>query len=134
MNVIALCSLAVLALDLTSGLPPALDAYRFSIDKLSTSECRCLNRQVTLALTYQRELRRHLYEEYTEAIADLEWSYRAWDVLDDIIASRSLTVTPDNLNYRRRKLAELREIIGPGLYNKGAMPPPVPLWVLREIP
>lgn len=69
----------------------------------------------------------HEHRKFDAAIRYAEWSYKAWDTLDD--AQR------DGYSWwtRRLKMKQLRTIIGADTYADGEMPPALPYWMFRDL-
>lgn len=60
-------------------------------------------------------------------LADAQWRRRCWDLLDDC-----RRIHPGDAQACRRKLAELRLLLGAEAYWRGAMPDYLPVWRFRD--
>lgn len=61
-------------------------------------------------------------------LAEARWCRRCWDLLDDC-----RRVHPHDAEACRRKLTELRRLLGAEDFYRGRMPDPAPLHRFREI-
>src|SRR5262245_25747027 len=116
----ALCLLCALFAD-----PPLLDRERFPPLEMihqALEANRAYQRHVELRMAVET---RHWWQ-WHEALAETRQLYECWDWLRD---ARSCY----GERYQRRALARLRELLGPGAYYAGHMPPPVPLWRLQRV-
>jgi hypothetical protein len=107
-------------------LPDLADLERFPPHELA---CPCVrfNRAYRDHLELSLGLELHHETWLTRAIEETDELYRAWDALAD--ASKPGA----SQSWRRRRLADLREVLGPERYAAGEMPPCVPLWRFRDV-
>jgi hypothetical protein len=66
-------------------------------------------------------------QQYEEVLEETRELFEVWNTLDD--AQQGYY----DEAFRRRKLARLRELLGPADYYAGRLPPPVPVWRFEEI-
>lgn len=108
-------------------LPPIRDAELFGyMSPAAVKAARLLSQSHIRYLEEASEL----YPEnqfFPRAIKDTKVAYEAWDKLDNVNISHL------GLFARRKNLLEVKKIIGNENFIHGIMPPPIPLWIQKEI-
>jgi hypothetical protein len=106
-------------------LPDLADLDRFPPHEAAAT-CVEFNRAYREHLTQRLDTELHHETWLTQVIAETDELYRAWDALADATSPWGCE------SWRRGRLAELRDLLGPA-YHAGLMPPCVPLWRFQII-
>jgi hypothetical protein len=107
-------------------LPPLADAERFPLHAVAC-ECLAFNRAYRGHLCLCLQLQTHQEGWLTRALAETDALAGVWEALVD-------TQDPcGSESWRRQRLGDLRDLLGPQAYAAGVLPPPVPLWLFQKI-
>lgn len=106
--------------------PPLVDVQRFPSMELC-QQMKEVNRSYHNWL--ERQLQLNPTQDWIEgALQENRLLYKVWDELYDIQSASTWDI------YRIRSLlSDLRDMLGPGAYYGGFMPPAIPVWRLRRI-
>jgi hypothetical protein len=106
--------------------PPVEDAMRFP-DRKYINELMAFNGEYRSNMDRMGEAYNHRRDEYKEVIKETDKIRlildAAWDASCDYYY----------VSVRRNALLKLKSLIGNNAYYSGELPPPVPVWRLREI-
>lgn len=107
-------------------VPPAEAAALFPMVKAEADSLCWFNREYRTHLRSLEELY-FWREDIKQAIAETDHLYKAWGCLRD---AKTETMSVD---FRRAALFRLRGMIGVEAFERGEMPPHVPLWRFERI-
>jgi hypothetical protein len=106
-------------------LPPLADAERFPPHAV-VSDALAFNRAYGDYLECCFQLQGHHEAWLTQALAETHALACVWEALADVQQPYGCE------SWRRQRLADLRDLLGPLAYAAGILPPPVPLWRFQK--
>lgn len=113
---------------LLKDAPKLSDHHRFMASEV-TKEYLAFNRAYFRFLSQMKDMntdRPDIVRNIRESLCETESLYKIWDSLKDAKCEYYYIIV------RRTALKTLRDKLGNEAYNKGEMPPFVPLWRFRE--
>lgn len=111
---------------LLANAPPLAHCEWLPPSDVATEFCR-FNEQYQCHLQTQQLICPHHADDTAVALREARQLYRVWDSV------RRASSPNQAWAYRRRTLAQLRDMLGEPAYYRGELPPSVPVWRFRMI-
>ena len=101
--------------------PPLSDCRRLPLD-VPVRQMLDFNAAYRQNLEARRCVRRHEWDEITDALRETDRLREVWQCVADAVSEEQIWVC------RRQALRHLKELIGEEAYNQGSLPPCIPIW------